>query len=1299
MSFVHLHVHSEYSLLDGFSNLKKLTQKTAALGMPAIALTDHGTMLGTMAFYRAAKAARIKPIIGLETYLAPRRMSEKEAGKDKTHFHLVLLAENATGYQNLLKIASAAQLEGFYYSPRIDHEYLADHAEGLIASSACMSGEIPRAILANDLKLAQSKLEWYLDLFGRDRFFLELQSHNIPELPALNAAIVELAARNRAKLLATNDVHYIEPEDAKLQDVMLAIQTGSILADQRRMRMTDETYFLRTPQQMRTLFGQYPGAIENTLEIGQQCDVQLDFTGYHIPQFDVPEGFDTQSYLRKLCEAGLQKRYGEQANSAEVTARLEHELAVIHQMGFDSYFLIVWDLCKHARETGIWYGVRGSAAGSIVAYVLFISNFDPLEHKLIFERFLNKDRISMPDIDLDFQDDRRAEMLEYCCNRYGEEKVAQIITFGTLGARAAVRDVGRVLDIDKGEIDRIAKMIPGLPGKTIAEVMDTVPEFKQAYEEQDYIRELIDTASKVEGVIRHAGTHAAGVVISDKPIVEYLPLHRPTSGSEESPIKCITQFEMGELDQLGMLKVDFLGLITLTIMQRACALIEARHHVHYDLDNIPTFDEKAFDLLRRGQTAGVFQLEGTGMTRSLIQMQPQNLSNVIAMVALYRPGPMDFIPSYIARLHGEPVVFRHPLLEPIFAETFGIGVYQEQIMQAAVDIAGYSLSESDDLRSAISKKKADKIQLHKEKFVQGAVNRGLEEEVAKGIFADWEEFARYGFNKSHASGYGILATKTAFLKAHYPIEYFTALLSSSMNDVNKVAYYIADARNMGIEILPPDVRSSEWNFSIESLPDGNSAIRFGLGAIKNVGVAPVDYLVQARSETPFRTLNEFVEFLDLRLLGKRTLESLIKVGAMDCLGNRCALLEALENMVSISTANARAKNSAQLSIFEDLGAPAVHVTLPDCIELDRKTQLGWERELVGMYISAHPLSAYQSAFQQRVTHFSSQLNEADEGSKVKVAGMVTQFRPYQTKTGNMMGFVTIEDSQGAIELVLFPKTWSKYNKFILPDHVILINGKLNHRNNEPSIAVDSVEPIILDGLKQDSSTNLISQNEENLSDFLDKYIGLDIYLQRQKPQAAQTETQTETQAEAQTELDEFIAVDEYNDWSDQQYYDTPQGKSYASSSEPEFEAFSDEDGGIVESPFDMAGLPAVPLENLPDLPILTQTSPKPGEDMNYLIPPLDEHQTESLSEKVIIVSLNATGNRMRDQRRIEHICGMMRSSPGSDRFVLVVREGEDEFQIDFPNQTIGISDGLLNELRSLAGDDCVQVNSLNKSFH
>src|SRR5512143_3074468 len=847
MTFAHLHVHTEYSMLDGFSNIKKLVKRVKELEMPAVAITDHGTMFGVIDFYKAAKEAGVKPIIGLEAYMAPRGMQDRDAKLDRNAYHLLLLAENETGYKNLLKIASAAQLEGFYYYPRIDHDFLAAHSEGLICTSGCMSAEIPRALVEQRPDEAVRRMNWYYDVFGPDRLYVELQQHNFKEIVELNKSLVQLGARYSAKFVATNDVHYINPDDARLQDILLAIQTQTVLSDPSRMRMTDDSYYLRSPQEMSQLFSEVPEALSNTLLIAERCNVDLGFKGYHLPDFPVPEGYTAEMYLRHLCDEGAGKRYGEQARSQPVRERMEYELGIIHKMGFDAYFLIVWDLCRHARQNGIWYNARGSAAGSIVAYCLEITLVDPLQHDLLFERFLNPGRISMPDIDLDFRDDRRAEMLEYCTRKYGNDKVAQIITFGTMGTKAALRDVARVMDIPLPEVDRVAKLVPFVSGRqtTMQDAM-AIPEFKEIYESQDYLRELIDTAAKMEGTVRNAGTHAAGVVISDKPIIEYLPLHRPTSNSEETPIKTVTQFEMGILEKQGMLKVDFLGLITLSVMAKACEMIEKRHGLKFDLNNIPLDDPKSFELMGSGQTAGVFQVEGGGMTRYLVQMKPKTLDNIIAMVALYRPGPMAFIPDYIARMHGEAEVeYRHPKLEPIFMDTYGIPVYQEQLMRAAVEIAGYSPSESDELRKAISKKKKEDIEKHRKKFVDGAVKQGMEKEIAESIYSDWEEFARYGFNKSHAADYGVIAVQTAYLKVNYTAEYMAALMSASAGQTEKVAWYAADARSLGVPVLPPDLNASGWDFEIEDV-DGQPRIRFGLGAIKNLGHTAMEEVLEER---------------------------------------------------------------------------------------------------------------------------------------------------------------------------------------------------------------------------------------------------------------------------------------------------------------------------------------------------------------------------------------------------------------------------------------------------------------------
>jgi DNA polymerase-3 subunit alpha len=1065
MSFVHLHVHTEYSLLDGFSNIHKLIERTQEMGMPAVAITDHGTMFGVIEFYNAATQAGINPIIGLEAYLAARTIKEHDPQEDKKSTHLLLLAENETGYKNLLQIASIAQLEGFYYYPRIDHDILAKHAQGLICTSGCMSAEIPRLLQQGNQKQADKLLGWYYDLFGAENFFLELQQHAIPELDAVNKQLFELGKRHNSHYVATNDVHYINKSDARLQDIMLCIQTGSLLSDPKRMRMTGDTYYLRSPQEMAALFPETPEAISNTLLINERCRLDLGFKGYHLPQFEVPAGETVDGYLRQLCNEGLVRRYGERANDPQVRQRLDYELQVIHKMGFDTYFLIVWDLCRYSREHSIWYNVRGSGNGSVVAYCLDITLVEPLQYGLIFERFLNPGRIDMPDIDLDFRDDCRSEVLEYTAQKYGTDRVAQIITFGTLGARAAIRDVGRVKDIPLSEVDRVAKLIPNIPGKpvTIKGALEEIPEFKQLYESADYLKELIDTAADMEGVVRNAGTHAAGVVIADRPLVEYMPLHRPTgtaaaSPTGESPIKTVTQFEMGVMDKLGMLKVDFLGLTTLTIMARACDLIKNRHGVELNLDNIPTDDPATYALLGRGETAGVFQVEGSGMRRWLMQMKPTAIENVIAMVALFRPGPMESIPAYIRRMHGEePVEYKHPLLEPIFKETYGFPVYQEQLMSAAMQLAGYTPPESDDLRKAIAKKIKDKLLKHKEKFVHGAVEHGIPEETAGEIFDDWEEFARYGFNKSHAADYGIIAVQTGYLKCHYPDEYMTALLSVSQNDNDKVALYVADCRRMGIDVQPPSVNISGWDFTIEDHPDNRSAIRFGLGAVKNVGRGPVDAILEARGEQPFADINDFGRRVDLRSVGKRALECLIKVGALDMFGPRSAMLSMLDQILSISASHFRASDAGQISMFGGGSGISDEITLPKgALEANRREILEWERELIGLYVSDHPLSPVMDALTQVVTHFSGQLPEAAAGEKVRVAGIVTRVRPHLTKTGKNMGFVTLEDVQGNIELVVFPRTWDRYWEVFEVDSVVLVDGKVDAQSGDPKVLVDSV---------------------------------------------------------------------------------------------------------------------------------------------------------------------------------------------------------------------------------------------------
>jgi DNA polymerase-3 subunit alpha len=1279
MSFVHLHVHSTYSILDGFSKIKPLVARAKELGMPALALTDHGTMYGTIEFFNEAVNAGIKPIIGLETYLAPRKMTDRDPRRDRRAFHLLLLAENMTGYQNLLKIASASQLEGFYYRPRIDRDYLKAHNEGLIVTSGCLSGEIPRALLKNDIQRAEKHIKWYLDVFGHERFFIELQSHQIRGLEETNRRLIELGQRFNVAFVAANDVHYINKEDARLQDILLAIQTGSLLADPDRMRMDDDSYFLRSPQEMQDLFGDIPGAIDNTLKIAERCEVDLTPTGYHLPLFKVPEGKTPHMYLRQLCDQGLENIYGERTKDPDIQERLAYELSVIHEMGFDAYFLIVWDLCKHAKERGIWYNARGSAAGSLVAYALDINLIDPLEHDLLFERFLQKGRVNMPDIDLDFQDDRRAEMMHYCAEKYGEDKVAQIITFGTMGARGSIRDVGRVMDIPISEVDKVAKCIPAIPGKpiTIQEALEESDELRNFYQSAPFYRELIDIASKMEGTVRNAGTHAAGVIITDKPIVDYVPLHRPTSQSEDNPIQTITQYEMSIIDHLGLLKVDFLGLVTLTIMSKACELIKQRHGKDYDLRSIPIDDPQVFEFISEGHTSGMFQLEGTGMTRYITEMKPNELAHVIAMIALYRPGPMQFIPSYINCLHDmEKPVYRHPALEPIFKDTFGIPIYQEQIMQAAMKLAGYEASEADSLRKAIAKKKSEKLTAHRKKFIQGAQEHaGISKKDAALIFKDWENFARYGFNKSHAADYGVIAVQTAYLKYHYPVEYMTALLSAWKNDIDRVSTYVAECRTLGINVLPPDVNTSAYDFTIEDQPDGASAIRFGLGAIKNVGENPVAQILEARAEGPFEDLTDFIHRVDLRHVGRRALECLVKVGSLDRFGPRMALLQDLERIIAVSSGIFRAKDAGQMILFRDANAKFV---LSEAAYVDKREELNWERELLGVYVSDHPLSPYQKLLAEKVTHFSHQLAEAVEQENVIVAGMVDRFRQHMTKKGNNMGFVTLEDLYGKIGLVIFPQIWEQVYHLIEMDKVLLAEGRMDKAQGEPKVLVNKLNQVVLKNLQvegKEAALSNVTGDDMSEDDFLEDFLPdlpFDDFESEETTEDLEDEPTQAFEEEPADPENEANNVEESVAGSIDEIESDPSDQSSGSVDEEKDQEFSTKPSEVKE-----VTPPAKTFYMLrPDLP---QPESLPNPD---------------LQPRCIFITMEPCGDRNQDIRRLRRIHDILVSRPGRDQFAFRIKENDYWYEITFPNITTGLTETLIRILEGLLGSNNISIAHL-----
>ena len=1135
--FVHLHCHSEFSLLDGLSRVKDLVNRAAELEQPAIALTDHGTMYGTMPFYRAAKAAGVKPIIGVETYLAQRTMQDRDPQLDKNRFHMLLLAENQTGYLNLLQIASKSQLEGYYYKPRIDRTFMAQHSQGLIATTGCMAGEIPRAIAQGDLKNAKKLMGEYLDIFGKDRLFIELQEHSIPELSEINKKLIEMAPQFGLEnnFLATNDVHYTLASDANPHEVLLCIQTGSTV-NAPKLTFSDKEYYVKSRDEMFTLFQRngYPedvilNSLINSMRIVEMCDVNLDSEGYHLPEFEVPEGHDPESYLRQLCEQGLIWRYGENraANDEDLRARLDFELGVINRMGFDTYFLIVWDLCEWAARSDqwwekhqdpfpyesydawknhdIWWNTRGSASGSVVGYTLGITGIDPLENALIFERFLNPGRVSMPDIDLDYPDDLRPQMVAYTKRRYGSEKVAQIITFGTLGARAAIRDVGRAMDMPLEEVDVLARMVPAIPGKPvkIENVLDSDHEFYSSELEQKYkgetaVRDLLNTARNLEGVARHASSHAAGVIISDRPLHEYVPLNKPTGGAEGlGGVDRVTQWPMEIVESIGLLKVDFLGLSTLTVMHRAARLIEERYNITYTMDNIPYDEghvgpdatkspELLFDMLGRGEVAGVFQVEGAGMRRLMMEMKPRRFDHIVAAISLYRPGPMENIPEYIRRMHSaiydekDIVEYHTDALEPILKDTYGILVYQEQIIRIAANLAGYEPGEADMIRKAVAKKKKDLMEKHRSQFTDGAMANGFSKEVCDAIWGDIEFFARYGFPKGHAASYAKITCQTAYLKAHYPVEYLTAMLSVERDNTEKVRRYFAEAKNLGIDVSPPDINSSGLDFTIDDSGE-RPLIRFGLGAIKNAGAAALMTIIDEREANGvFESLQELCERVDLKRVGKRPLEYMAKGRVFDIWGTPEQFVDALERIVNFSSSEHAAASNGQMSLFGGGSAPAIKVAvdlLHDPSKFTRikhKELLEWEKEALGVHVSEHPLERPLKTLQPRTNATISDLDVNSNGRQVRLAGMISTLRPLTTKKGDPMAFATLEDLDGKIDLVLFPRTWKACREDVRVDQVMLVTGKVQLKGEDINLIVDRVETNLEIAQDADAATEMPS---------------------------------------------------------------------------------------------------------------------------------------------------------------------------------------------------------------------------------
>ena len=1060
MNFTHLHVHTEYSLLDGSNKIKEYVDRVKALGMDSAAITDHGVMYGVIDFYRAARAAGINPILGCEVYVAPGSRFDREAGSgDDRYYHLVLLAENNQGYSNLMKIVSKGFVEGFYYKPRVDLSLLEKYHEGIIALSACLAGEVARFLTRGMYEDAKKAALRYQDIFGKGNFFLELQDHGIPEQQNVNQQLLKMHRETGIELVATNDVHYTLAEDAQPHDVLLCLQTGKKLADEDRMRYEGGQYYVKSPEEMERLFPYAPEALENTHKIAQRCHVEIEFGVTKLPKFDVPEGYTSWEYLNELCFKGLEERY--QPVTEELKERLNYELSTIRNMGYVDYFLIVWDFIKYARDHDIMVGPgRGSAAGSLVAYTLGITQLDPIRYDLLFERFLNPERVSMPDIDVDFCFERRQEVIDYVRRKYGDDCVVQIVTFGTLAARGVIRDVGRVMDLPYAQVDTIAKMIPQELNITIDKALQMNPELKKVYEDQKEIHDLIDTAKRLEGLPRHTSMHAAGVVISQKDVSEYVPLSRASDGS------IVTQFTMTTLEELGLLKMDFLGLRTLTVIQNAVHLIEQDAGVKLDMQHIDYNDKKVLDSLGTGRSDGVFQLESAGMKNFMKELKPQSLEDVIAGISLYRPGPMDFIPQYIrGKNRPDTIKYDCPQLEPILKPTYGCIVYQEQVMQIVRNLAGYTLGRSDLVRRAMSKKKAAVMEKERQNFVYGneeegvpgCIANGISEQTANKIYDDMIDFAKYAFNKSHAAAYAVVSYQTAFLKYYYPVEFMAALMTSVIEMPTKVAEYIQVCRQMNIKILPPDVNRGAYGFSVD-----NGAIRYGLSAIKSVGRPVINALVEEREvKGEYRSLKNFIERLT-GTVNKRAIENFIKAGALDCLeGNRRQKMLVYGQIVDSIAQEKKNSFAGQMSLFDlvsDEEKKEYEIRMPDVEEYDKEMILAFEKDVLGIYLSGHPLEKYRNIMEKMISAKTTDFQPDEEsgipkvydGQKVIIGGMITEKTIKYTRNNKVMAFLTVEDLLGTVEIVVFPRDYEKWQSMLNEDARVFVQGRVNAEDDKPS---------------------------------------------------------------------------------------------------------------------------------------------------------------------------------------------------------------------------------------------------------
>ena len=1067
MEFTHLHVHTEYSLLDGSSKIKEITSRAKELGMKSLAITDHGVMYGVIDFYKAAKEVVIKPILGCEVYVAPGSRFDKQPGESESrYYHLVLLAENNTGYKNLMKIVSRGFTEGFYYKPRVDYEVLEQFHEGIIALSACLAGEVQRYLARGMYEAGCEAAKRYEGIFGKGNFFLELQDHGIPEQKYVNPQLIRMSQELGIDLVCTNDVHYTYAQDADAHDILLCIQTGKKVTDENRMRYDGGQYYLKSPEEMAELFPYAPQALENTCKIAERCNVEIEFGVTKVPHFEVPQGFDSWTYLNHLCNEGMKRRYPDA--DEEKKKRLEYELSVIHKMGYVDYFLIVWDYINYAKTHGIAVGPgRGSAAGSIVSYCLGITDIDPIKYSLIFERFLNPERVSMPDIDVDFCYERRQEVIDYVVEKYGKDCVVQIVTFGTMAARAVIKDVGRVLDLPYAMVDNIAKMVPREIGITIDKAIQENPDLRNAYENDAQVHDLIDKSKRLEGLPRHASMHAAGVLISQKAVDEYVPVATGSDGA------VVAQFVMTTLEELGLLKMDFLGLRTLTVIQDAEKLARKKNP-EFSIDNINYEDKNVYDMISTGKCEGIFQLESAGMKNFMKELKPQSIEDLIAGISLYRPGPMDFIPQYIkGKNNPGDITYDCPMLEPILKPTYGCIVYQEQVMQIVRDLAGYSLGRSDLVRRAMSKKKTSVMEKERQNFiygnpeenVPGCISNGIDEKTANKIYDDMIDFAKYAFNKSHAACYAVVAYQTAYLKTYYPVEFMAALMTSVVDNTDKVAGYIYACRQMNIQMLPPDVNTSDMEFSVE-----DNAIRFGLSAVKSLGRPTIKAIIDERNKSRFTSMQDFISRLYTDL-NKRTLENLIKSGAFDTFGNnRRQMMSVYARMLDNEAKQGKDAISGQMSLFDlvdESEKSQFEIKMPDVSEYTKEDILAFEKELLGVYVSGHPLDEYAAMWKKHISAMSTDFEIDDEtgepkvkvDSKATIGGMIMAKSVKPTKTGQLMAYLTIEDLVGTVEVIVFPRTFSTYRNIIEGTDKLFITGRVNANADENAkLICESVVP-------------------------------------------------------------------------------------------------------------------------------------------------------------------------------------------------------------------------------------------------